>query len=90
MGRRTLFNEIIEMQYILTQEEYNNLVPKNIYDNKCKEIEKLNRLVLKATKFKCIYDRTKEENEKNGYCFYCDDCPLVAAGTCRRNKEFSQ
>ena len=78
------------MQYILTQEEYKNLVPKSRYDNKCEEVEKLNELVLKKAKFKCIHDRTKEENEKNGYCFYCDDCPLVAVGTCSRTKDFSQ
>lgn len=78
------------MQYILTQKEYKNLVPKSRYDDKCKEIEILNDLVLKKAKFKCIHDRTREENEKNGYCFYCDDCPLVVAGTCSREQYFSQ
>ena len=46
------------MQYILTEEEYKNLVPKSRYDNKCEEVEKLNELVLKIAKFKCIHDRT--------------------------------
>lgn len=78
------------MQYILTQEEYKNLVPKSRYDYKCKEIEKLNELVLKVANFKCIHDRTMEDEEKYGCDFYCDDCPLVAAGTCSRTKDFSQ
>lgn len=79
------------MQYILTQEEYNNLVPKSSYDNKCEEVDKLNKLVLKVADFKCIHDRTMEDEEKYGFDdFFCDDCPLVAVGTCSRKKEFTQ
>lgn len=78
------------MQYILTQEEYKNLVPKYKYDSKCEKVEKLNNLVLKVANFKCIHDRTREDEEEYGCDFYCDDCPLVAVGTCSRNKDFSQ
>lgn len=78
------------MQYILTQEEYKNLVPKSRYDNKCEEVEKLNELVLKIAKFKCIHDRTEEDIKKYGYDFYCDDCPLVNTSTCSREQDFSQ
>ena len=76
------------MQYILTQDEYKNLVPKNKYDNKCEEVEKLNNLVLKVAKFECIHDRTIEDDDEDEY--YCDNCPLVDVGTCSRNKNFSQ
>lgn len=78
------------MQYILTEEEYKNLVPKSDYDKKCHEVNVLNILVLKKANFKCIYDRTKEDDQIYGYFAYCDDCPLVRAGTCTRTKEFSQ
>ena len=85
------------MQYILTEEEYKNLVLKSDYDKKCHDVQVLNILVLKASHFKCIYDRTKEDEEIYGYlgygpalCRYCDDCPLVKTGTCTRTKEFSQ
>lgn len=78
------------MQYILTEEEYKNLVPKSDYDKKCHDVQVLNILVLKASHFKCIYDRTKEDELVYGYFAVCDDCPLVRAGTCTRTKEFSQ
>lgn len=78
------------MQYILTQEEYKNLVSVNKYEFKCKEVEKLNKLALELADFKCIHERTMEDEDKYGYDFYCDDCPLVRVGTCYRTKDFSQ
>ena len=85
------------MQYILTEEVYKNLVPKSDYDKKCHDVQTLNKLVLKKANFKCIHDRTGEELLIYGYlgygpalCRYCDDCPLVKAGTCTRAKKFSQ
>ena len=72
------------MQYILTQEEYNNLVPKSKYENKCDEVKKLQQMLLKASKFKCIHERT----EYNIDC-YCDRCPLQDFD-CGRRKDFSQ
>ena len=81
------------MQYILTQEEYKNLVPKSKYDNKCEEVEQLNKLVLKVADFKCIHDRTKEDEEEYGDEFYCDDCPLAdfnPSRDCGKRKNFSQ
>ena len=70
------------MQYILTQEEYNDLVPAKKYERKCHDVEKLNKLVLKLANFKCFYD--------GGICSYCDNCPLAEVGTCGRMKSFSK
>lgn len=72
------------MQYILTEEEYNNLVDKQQYNHKCEKVNELNKLVLKLSKFKCIHDR-KEYGD-----FYCDRCPLSETGTCDKEKEFGQ
>lgn len=71
------------MQYILTEEEYENLVPKNKYYSMIDNIEKLNSKVLQLA--------------KNGKCdkemgFYCDDCPISAFGTdtCFKIREYSK
>lgn len=72
------------MQYILTHEEYKNLISKSKYEEKLKEIEELQRLVMKATGYICIYD---EQDDYEG--FYCDNCPL-AHFDCGKRKEFSK
>lgn len=71
------------MMYILTKEELDNLVPKEKYNKLFDEIDKLNKLVLKYAKFKCIHDRPIGE-------WYCDKCPLADTGTCFKTQEFSQ
>lgn len=72
------------MQYILTEDEYKNLVPLKKYNDALDESQKLRELVLKVSKFKCIH----EINRRN-YDYYCDRCPL-AEMSCGRNKDFSQ
>ena len=73
------------MQYILTEEEYKNLVPKWKYDEKIKVIEELQLLVMKATGHTCIYD------SKGNYMFsYCDNCPLAEKFDCGKQKDFSK
>ena len=42
------------MQYILTEEEYKNLVPKSKYEEKCKENKELQQLLMKAAVYICI------------------------------------
>ena len=69
------------MQYILTKEEFNDLVPRSMYVKRCDEIKELQKLVMKASGHTCIYDEQEE--------FYCDKCPL-ANFDCGRRKEFSQ
>ena len=73
------------MQYILTREELDNLIPKSKYEEKQNEVKSLQQLVLKASNYKCIYDRTKED----GYNPYCDSCPIVDFD-CGKIKDFSQ
>ena len=41
------------MQYLLTEEEYNNLVPKSKYEERNKQIVELQQLVMKATGYIC-------------------------------------
>ena len=37
------------MQYILTEEEYNNLIPKNEVDELIKKLDKANKRILEMT-----------------------------------------
>jgi hypothetical protein len=73
------------MQYILTEDEYKNLVPRHKYNDALDESQKLRELVLKFSKFKCIHER----NRSNDDDYYCDNCPL-AEMSCGRCKDFSQ
>lgn len=75
------------MQYILTQEELDNLVHRSKYDEKRNEVKTLQQLLLKASNYKCIYDRTEEDEDEYGP--YCDCCPLQDFD-CGRRKDFSQ
>ena len=43
------------MQYILTEEEYKNLVPKSKYVENINVIEELQQLVMKISGHICIY-----------------------------------
>lgn len=71
------------MQYILTKEEYDGLVPRSIYVARCDEIKELQKLVMTVTGHKCIYEN------KGGIFSYCDKCPL-ANFDCGLRKEFSK
>lgn len=73
------------MQYILTEEEYKNLVPKSKYEQKIKEIEELQLLIMKTTGHTCIYFNMRGEIAFT----YCDNCPL-AQFDCGKIKEFSK
>lgn len=69
------------MQYLLTKEEYNNLVPRSKYNEERDKVEKLNRQVLELSEFTCIKERRFPWS-------YCDSCPIV--DTCTQSKEFSK
>lgn len=71
------------MQYILTEEEYRNLVPKSKYLERNNQLVELERLVMKLSGHICIYEN------KGGIFSYCDNCPL-ANFDCGRAKEFSK
>lgn len=72
------------MQYILTEDEYRNLVPRQKYNDALDESQKLRELVLKVSKFKCIHERNRSNAD-----YYCDNCPL-AEMSCGRYKDFSK
>jgi hypothetical protein len=69
------------MQYILTKEEYNDLVPKTKYHDALGKIEKLNKQVLELSKYNCV-------KLTQGNFGYCDFCPITA--TCFEIKRFSK
>ena len=72
------------MQYILTEEEYKNLVKVQEYWGALEMIEKLNEEVLKLKGFSCVM------NEGRGG--YCDNCPIGGFGlkTCTKTKRYSK
>lgn len=79
--------ESIVMQYILTLEEYDNLVPKSELTKAREKIDILNDKVLELSGFSCIY-------ENKSVFSYCDKCPLNSfrdgTGTCNKVKSYSK
>lgn len=77
------------MQYILTEEEYKNLVPKSELEQLRKlflyNVETLNKKVLELSNFKCAV-------EYPHICSYCDNCPISGFGTntCIKSKSYSK
>lgn len=69
------------MQYILTKEEYDDLVPRSRYNEEKAKVEKLNIRVLELSEFVCIKEMPR-------FCVYCDNCPVV--DTCTQPKQFSK
>ena len=70
------------MQYILTKQEFDDLIPVKQYEEKCHQILDLNKLVLKLSNYRCYKD-------SGGYGV-CDSCPLVEIGSCPKPKNFSK
>lgn len=72
------------MQYILSEEEYKNLVPLYKYEEEREKVAKLNKKVLElARQGKCM-------KEQGGYC---DNCPISGfegTGTCTEPKSYSK
>ena len=69
------------MQYLLTEEEYKNLVPKVKYNEVLDKIDLLNKQVLELSNFACV-------KETQGCFGYCDFCPITR--TCTEIKQFSK
>ncbi len=80
------------MQYILTQEEKDALVPLERLERRDKVIEIAREMILKASKFTCIH------KSKDKYDNYCNDCPLgmlkchkdAADYLCRLSQSYSK
>lgn len=72
------------MQYILSEEEYKNLVSKEKYYEALDNIEKLNNKILELTsKGKC-------RKENGGYCDFCPISGFKGTGTCTKPKSYSK
>lgn len=72
------------MQYILTEEEYKNLIQKEKYHELLDKIETLNNKVLELTRNgKCM-------KENGGYCDFCPLSGFEGTGTCMKVKEYSK
>ena len=69
------------MQYVLTKEEYDNLVSKEKYYKMLDLVVLLNEKVLEVAKFRCIHDKG---------CGYCDDCPISGIGSCTKTTCYSK
>ncbi len=71
------------MKYILTEEEYKNLVNKEQLYDLIDKIEILNKKVLELSNSKIYCDREE---------YYCDKCPISAfgTGTCFKKKRYSK
>lgn len=75
------------MQYLLTPEEYNKLIPKEEWVKAYEKIEVLNVKIIELTKYKC---RAEQSNKFNIY--YCDQCPIGRSGTdtCCKHQQYSK
>lgn len=69
------------MQYLLTEEEYKNFVPKEKYYAEMDKVAELNKKVLELSKFTCV-------KETEGCFGYCDFCPITK--TCAEIKRYSK
>ncbi len=63
------------MQYILTKEEIDALVPKAALDELSADYAKASLLVARATRGSCIHDPDKPGKPRN--YGYCDDCGMA-------------
>lgn len=68
------------MQYLLTEEEFHNLVLKSKYKESVNRVEKLNEKVLELSNYSC----------HQGRGFVCDQCPIGAFGTGTCTKIFKR
>lgn len=67
------------MQYLLSKEELDNLVPKSDKEKREKALELARKRILKLSEFNCSYD--------NRGC-YCDNCPCLASDEEAKEYEF--
>lgn len=69
------------MQYLLTDDEYRELVPKFRYKESLIKIDVLNEKLLEAKGYSC------HQNQGFGYC---DNCPIGAFGTISCTKPYKR
>jgi len=85
------------MKYLLTVEEYENLVPKQELKKHKEALEWARNEILRRANFECVY------GEQRGWS-YCDQCPVSSTGEddnrppsyhmtmviCDKNKKYSK
>lgn len=73
------------MQYLLTEQEYQSMVPISEKESLIDMVAVLNREVLALNGFECIHSRKEDPSS-----FYCIDCPISELGlnTCMRSQRF--
>ena len=60
------------MQYLLTEEEFKNMVPKQSLIERDEALELARNIILTQSNFNCIHDISELHVKYGGYC---DDCP---------------
>lgn len=75
------------MQYLLTEQEYNKLVPRESRDLLITKIEKLNDKIMELSGHPCGSGKINRS-----VSYYCDDCPIGALnlGTCVKPQNYSK
>lgn len=75
------------MQYILTEDEYENLTPILYLTKEKAKVELLNNKVMELSNHPCGNGKTARS-----VTFYCDSCPIGAlgTGTCTKNQQYSK
>lgn len=75
------------MQYILTEDEYRNLVPIERLNHLIDVVESLNEKIVELSDHPC-----GSGADYRSVTFYCDDCPIGAMGTntCTKSQQYSK
>ena len=60
------------MQYLMTEDEMQNVVPKSLLDLSKMALVRAREKILKIAKFDCIHDPNGKNARGQGYC---GDCP---------------
>lgn len=75
------------MQYILTEQEYRDLIPISKVIKLKEEVQLLNDKVMELSKHPC-----GSGADYRSVTFYCDDCPIggLGTGTCTKSQQYSK
>lgn len=65
------------MEYVLTQEEMDNLIPKWKLDEREEALLWAKKAILRTANFECIHENTYS---------YCDECPISNVGDAQTDK----
>lgn len=75
------------MQFLLTQEEFSNLVKREEVEKRDYALDKMRVLLLSAKGFVCIHDKKRMDGHRG----YCDECPVAdIREACSKPKNWSK